>query len=88
MTLRLRDLEKILENKWVAQWRYHNKQIEFGLPSNNNEIEWFPYWQAPARIVDLVCAYKKMLPKIEMRENEQSEPSHVIIKMPLSTVQG
>lgn len=68
MMLRLYDLEKITKGYWDCphQWRYHEKNIEFGLETSSG-MEWFSYIQSPSRIVDLVCAYKEMLPKIEMR---------------------
>lgn len=68
MVFRLYDLEKITKEKWGAphQWRYKDKNIEFGLETTHG-MEWFSYVQAPSKIVDLVCSYKKLLPKIELR---------------------
>jgi hypothetical protein len=74
MTIRLYDLEKITKQKWLSphQWRYKDKSIEFGLETSQG-MQWFSYAQAPSKIVDLVCSYKKMLPKIELRESNVSQ---------------
>jgi len=69
MTIRLHDLERITKEHWSSphQWRYKDKNIEFGLDTSYG-ISWFPYVQAPSKVVDLVNAYKKMQPKIELRK--------------------
>lgn len=71
MTIRLYDLEKLTNEVWSTphEWRYHDKNIEFGLETSNG-MQWFSYAISPSRIVDIVCSYKKMLPKIELRQNE------------------
>ncbi|HMG14875.1 MAG TPA: hypothetical protein VK590_05490 [Saprospiraceae bacterium] len=72
MVLRLHDLEKITKPHWGSphQWRYKDKNIEFGLDTSHG-MQWFPYCQAPIKIEELVNAYKKMLPKIELRQTEE-----------------
>lgn len=67
--MRLHDLEKVTKEYWTSphQWRYKDKDIQFGIETTYG-MEWFSYVQAPARIVDLVCSYKKLLPKIELQE--------------------
>jgi hypothetical protein len=71
MVFRLYDLERITKEHWNApvQWRYKDKNIEFGLETSEG-ISWFPYIQAPSKIVDLVCSYKKMQPKIGFRNEK------------------
>lgn len=65
MTFRLTDLEELTKKHWSSphQWRYNNKNIEFGIDSSYG-IQWFPYYQAPVKIQNLVSAYIKMQPKI------------------------
>ena len=66
MTVRLNDLETLLKDKWpiVNDWRYHNKQIEFGLPGVKNELHWFPYSQAPEEIMKLLHSYIKTMNRV------------------------
>ncbi len=68
MTLRLTDLERLTKDKWSSphQWRYHEKNIEFGIDSSHG-IQWFPYCQAPESIEKMVKSYIKMQPKIGLR---------------------
>lgn len=78
MVLRLHDLEKITKEHWSSphQWRYKDKNIQFGIETTSG-MEWFSYVQAPAKVVDLVCCYKKLLPKIRLRECQAAQKKNL-----------